>query len=57
MAITLKNVNIYQQGTFKSGDFSFPINTSVSAPISDGTIVSNLHNCFVFRLFVMYTFI
>jgi len=51
MKFTLKGVNFYEKGNFKSGDFSFEIKSPAVAPISDSSIVSNLNNCFVFPAF------
>ncbi len=51
MKFTLKGVNFYEKGNFKSGDFSFEIESPAIAPISDSSIVSNPYNCFVFPAF------
>lgn len=51
MKLTLKHVNIYDSGTFKSGDFSFKINNPTDFSFSEGAIVSNLNNCFIFPAF------
>jgi len=51
MKLTLKNVNFYEKGNFKSGDFSSLIESPAVTSISSGTIVSNLYNCFVFPAF------
>jgi hypothetical protein len=50
MKFTLKGVNFYEKGNFKSGDFSFEIESPAVAPISDSSIVSNLNNCFVLSM-------
>lgn len=51
MKLTLKNVNFYEKGNFKSGDFSVDISNPDSFPVCDGAIVSNFNNCFVFPAF------
>ncbi len=51
MKLTLKGVNFYEMGNFKSGDFSFEIESPAASPIFDGAIVSKFNNCFVFPAF------
>ncbi len=51
MKYTLKNVNFYEYGAFQSGDFSFELNDLSAIPFSNGGIVSNFNNCFVFPAF------
>ncbi len=51
MRLTLKNVNYYEKGNFKSGDFSFEASAPDFLSISDCGIISNLNNCFVFPAF------
>lgn len=51
MNITLKDMKIYKNGAFSSGDFSFEISPKCSIPKFYDTIVSKLNNCFVFPAF------
>jgi len=51
MKATLKNAMVYSNGVFKSGDFSFEIDSSANPSFFDGTFVSNFNNCFVFPAF------
>lgn len=49
MEITLKNVNVYKNGTFSLRDFSFDLSAADSS--FEGAIVSKLNNCFIFPAF------
>ena len=52
MLIKFKDANIYKNGAFLSGDFSFEMtDPSLSAFSRDGGVVSNFNNCFVFPAF------
>lgn len=52
MEFTLQKANVYKNGTFSLGDFSFDLTSPDSLSISDnGTFVSKLNNCFVFPAF------
>ncbi|MBR7133550.1 MAG: dihydroorotase [Clostridia bacterium] len=52
MRLTLKNINFFEQGAIKKGDFSFELNSPVVPFFSDrGGLVSNFNNCFVFPAF------
>ena len=51
MKFTLSKANVYANGIFKSGHFSFEIDNLAQFPFFDGTVVSNFNNCFVFPAF------
>ena len=52
MKSVLKNIMIYKNGSFQSGDFSFEINNPINTDFSvEGSFVSNLNKCFVFPAF------
>ena len=51
MKITLQNVNFYEKGNFKSGDFTIEIDNPDKFSVFDSPIISKLNNCFVFPAF------
>lgn len=51
MKFTLSKANVYANGIFKSGDFSFEIDNLAQFPFFNGNVVSNFNNCFVFPAF------
>ena len=52
MKITLNNVKYFKDGAFQFGNYFLNISEPTAIPsITDGSVVSNLNNCFVFPAF------